>query len=958
MSDQYNSRMEKRKKQKKKRVDNKPAAKNKNNKRSLVKKVFITLAALFLLSLAIGAGTFAFMVRDAPKLDETLLRDPVSSKIYDMNGDFVTSIGSEKRDYVQYEDIPQLMKDAILATEDARFFEHHGVDIIRIGGAVVKNITEGFGSQGASTITQQVVKMSFLTPDKTLDRKAEEAWLAYQLEREYSKEEIFEMYVNKVFMSDRIFGIKAAANHYFGKELNELSLSEAALLAGMPQSPNNYNPFDHPERAEKRRNVVLSLMEQHDKISEAEMKEAQSVPVTNQLAEDNSEEEPSKTKFSSFIDVVVEEVEEMGEYNPYSDGLKIYTTLDPEAQTYMEKLLDTDEIIQYPSEDFQAGIALTDTQTGAIRAIGGGRNQEVQRGTNWAVDLKHRQPGSVIKPLIDYGPAIEYLKWSTYQQLDDRPYTYSNGAPIRNAGGSYMGPLSMRTALVYSRNIPALQTYQEVGHEKANEFLKNVGIEIPEAQAENESNAIGGMSGISPLDLAGAYAAFGNGGTYNKPHSVTKIVLSDGETEVKNDIKPQKAMNDYTAYMITDMLKDVLDEGTGVRANIPSLHVAGKTGTTNYTAEEKQKYNIPSSGSPDSWFVGYTTNYTAAIWTGYEERSEYLSRSSQNISKELFKNLMEEVSSGKETEDFEKPDSVVELPVIKGSNPARIAGDGVPNSQKVYELFIRGEEPKKAFRDFKEEEEKEQEEPEEQEEESEPETTGAIEGLSASYDASSQSINVSWSFSGEGSPSFTVSSSSGESQSTDGNAATFGGAQPGESYTFTVTALVDGAEVDSASTSLTVPGGEEEAPPEETEEPEEEPAPEEEPETPEEDGEEPNQPVGNTEGENNGGNQNNGGSNGGNNGGDQGQNNNGGSNSGGNSGTPNNGGGTPSENGGNQNNNGGGQGGTPNNGNGGGSPPPAETPASPPAGDSTQQGQGAPASPPAAGNEAANPETE
>ncbi|KMY54581.1 penicillin-binding protein [Bacillus sp. FJAT-27231] len=936
MSDQYNSRIERRKKQKKRAPQNTaPAAKKpKKKKSSLAKKIFLTFAALFLLMLAGGLGTFALMVKDAPKLDEGLLHDPISSKIYDMNGDFVTSVGSQKRDYVKYEDIPPLVRDAILATEDARFFKHHGVDIIRIGGAAIKNVTNGFGSEGASTITQQVVKMSFLSPDKTIKRKAQEAWLAYQLDKEYSKEEIFEMYVNKVFMSDRIFGIKEAANHYFGKELDELTLPEAALIAGMPQSPNNYNPFKHPDRAEKRRNVVLSLMEQHHKISTSDMEKAKQTSVTDQLAEQKPDTGPAK-KFNAYIDMVVEEVQKMGGYNPYSDGLKIYTTLDPKAQTYMEKLLDTEEIINYPSEKFQAGISLIDTKTGEVRAIGGGRNQKVERGFNYAVDLKQRQPGSVIKPLIDYGPAIEYLKWSTYQQLDDRPDTYSNGTPIRNAGGSYMGPLSMRTALTYSRNIPALQTYKKVGHEKANEFLNNVGIQLAKSQSENESNSIGAMSGISPLDLSGAYAAFGNGGTYIKPHTVKKIVLADGDTEVRNPIKPKKAMNDYTAYMITDMLKDVVKEGTGRRANIPGLPLAGKTGTTNYTEKEKREWNIPSSAAPDSWFVGYTTNYTAAIWTGYESKKEYLSKDSQNISKQLFKHLMEEVSSDKETKNFKKPNSVVELPIKKGSNPAEIAGAGTPNSEKVYELFIKGEEPKKVFNDFKDKKD---------DEDKEKEKEGKIENLTASYDASSQSIKVSWSFGGKGTPSFAVSSSTGESQSTSGTSAVFGNAQPGNSYSYTVTATVDGQTVDTASTSITVPTGEE--PPANSDE-DNPPStqPDDDQSTPgdkDNDNGNGNGNGGNTGGNNGGGNGGNtGGNNGGGNGGNTGGNNGGGNggNTGGNNGGGN-GGNTGGNNGGSNGGNTGGNGG---NTGGNTSKPPVTPPGggtgTPPAsGGNTQQG--------------------
>ncbi|WP_238941749.1 PBP1A family penicillin-binding protein [Bacillus sp. REN10] len=893
MSDQYKSRTERRKQQKTRRPKQAATSGAKSSKRSIVKKIFFTLVVLMFLSLAAGVGTFAFMVKDAPNLDEALLRDPIASKIYDKDGKYITAVGSEKRDYVKYEDIPQVVRDAILATEDVRFFDHHGVDIIRIGGAVISNFTNGFGSQGASTITQQVVKMSFLKPEKTIKRKAQEAWLAFQLERKYSKEEIFEMYVNKVYMSGGIHGIKTASNYYFDKELDELTLNEAALLAGMPQSPNNYNPFKHPDRADKRKNVVLSLMEQHEKITSSEMATAKQESITAYLTEPKETEDK---KYNSFIDMVVEEVQEMGEYNPYSDGLKIYTTLDQDAQDYMDKLLDTEDIINYPSDDFQAGIALTDTKTGEVRAIGGGRNQTVERGYNYAVDLKQRQPGSVIKPLIDYGPAIEYLKWSTYQQLDDRPYSYSNGAPIRNAGGSYMGPISMRTALTYSRNIPALQTYQEVGHEKANEFLGNVGIRLSKEESENESNSIGAMSGISPLDLAGAYAAFGNEGQYNKPHTVKKIVLSDGETEVKTNIKPKAAMSDYTAYMITDMLKDVLDEGTGRKANIPGLPVAGKTGTTNYTEKEKSEFGIPDSGSPDSWFVGYTTNYTAAIWTGYPSKKEYLSTESQQISKELFKYLMEEVSSDVETNNFKKPKSVVELPIVKGSNPPAIAGKGTPDSEKVYELFVKGEEPKKVFNDFKEKEEEKKEE-----------TKGGITGLSAAYNAASQSISVSWSFSGEGTPSFTVSSNGG-SQAVNGTSAVISNVQPGQTYNISVTATVNGQVVDTASTSVTVPG---EAQPEE-------------PETPPVD---PNNPDGeNPDGNNNGGGTP-----------PDGDNNNGG-------GTPpdggnNNGGGTPPDGG---NNNGGGTPPTSGGNTGGGTPPTSggnNGGGTPPSGGNTQQGE-------------------
>ncbi|OLN23212.1 hypothetical protein BTO30_04370 [Domibacillus antri] len=814
MSDEYKSRTEKRSQQRKKPA--RAAKKNKqkktpvNKKRSIVKRILLAGVLLAFLTMAGGAGLFAYFVKDAPELDNALLSDPISSKINDMNGDLLTNVGSERRDYVEYDDIPVLVRDAILATEDVRFFEHKGIDPIRLGGAVLKNVTDGFGSQGASTITQQVVKMSFLTDEKTLKRKAQEAWLAYKLEEAYTKEEIFEMYVNKVYMSDGINGIKAASDYYFGKELSDLTLQEAAYLAGMPQSPNNYNAFNNPERAEKRKDVVLSLMNQHDKITKAEMTDAQNQNITDSLTEQVNETGVQK-EYDSYVDLVIEEVQEMG-YNAYTDGLTIETTLDKEAQLFMDKLLNSDEYIQYPSEFFQAGIALTDTQTGAIRAIGGGRNQEVQRGLNYAVDIK-RQPGSTIKPILDYGPAIEYLKWSTYEQVEDSPLNYSTGGSVGNAGGSYAGMMSMRDALVRSKNTPAVRTFQEVGFEDSYEFAAGLGIHL---ENEFESYAIGAMDGdegISPLQMAGAYAAFGNGGIYNTPHTVKKITLPDG-TVVENEIESEPAMSDYTAYMVTDMLKDAVDYGTGTAANIPTLHVAGKTGTTNYTDDELARYNFPSSASPDSWFVGYTTNYTAAIWTGYENRSEYLSKESQQIAKELFKELMTEVSKNVETDDFDKPDSVVELPIIKGSNPARIAGSGVSDSDKTYELFVRGEQPKRTSNVVEDEEERVEEEPQEEET-----VSGEITGLSASADAGGN-ISVSWSFNGEGSPSFSVSNGS-ETQSIGGFSTVFSGGQPGQTYTITVTAIVDGQNINSASTSVTVPGGQ----PAEPDEPEVEPEP-------------------------------------------------------------------------------------------------------------------------------------
>lgn len=688
MTEKYRSREERRKKQV---AIKKQQSKGKSTPKKWLKRIFLTLVALGIAGLLIGVATFAYLVKDSPELDAALLKDPISSNILDKDGKFVRELGVVRRDFVEYEDIPKIMIEAVLATEDARFFKHSGIDLIRLGGAVIANITGGFGSEGASTITQQLVKNSFLTQDKTLKRKAQEAWLSVQLERKYTKEEIFEMYVNKNNMGGNVHGIATASKVYFDKELKDVNVEEAALLAGLFQSPNRYNPFKHPENAEKRRNIVLSLMNYHDYLSEAEMKTAQQTKVVDALIPEDKRETDLQP-YDSFIDYVINEVEELGDYNIFADGLTVYTTLDTSAQKHVEKILDTDEIIQYPDEEFQAGITLLDTKTGAIRALGGGRDQKVQRAFSFATDIE-RQPGSTIKPILDYGPAIEYLKWSTYHQLDDKPYTYSDGTPVNNWDHRHMGPMTAREALGRSRNIPAIQALQAVGLDKAKEFAENIGIPLDEIY---EPYAIGGFrTGVSPLQMAGAYSAFGNNGLYTKPYAVVKIELRDG-TVINTTPESEVVMKDYTAFMITDMLKGVLKApyGTGGRANIPNLHVAGKTGTTNYTSDERSKFGVPLGAVPDAWFVGYTTNYTSAVWTGYSERKNYIpSGPSQRIAMHIFKNLMEHVSKDIETADFTVPKSVVKVGVEKGSNPAKLPSPLTPSSEIVYEYFVKGTEP-------------------------------------------------------------------------------------------------------------------------------------------------------------------------------------------------------------------------------------------------------------------------
>ena len=769
------------------------AAKNKKTKgkkanKGMFKKIFLTLIALGIIGMLTGIATFAFMIQDTPKLDESLLKDPISSKIYDKDKELVTEVGSQNRDYVAYEDIPKLVENAFLATEDVRFYKHNGIDVIRLGGAVIANVTEGFGSEGASTITQQVVKNYFLGFEKTISRKAQEAWLAYQLEQKYTKQQIFEMYVNKIFMSENMHGVLTASRTYFGKDLNELELHEAALLAGMPQSPNNYNPFTNPEKAEHRRNVVLSLMHQHGFISKEEKENAQKIPVESTLVKEENRKNKEEEPFDAFVDMVIEEVTEKTDFDIFSDGLEIYTTLDQSAQTHVEKILNTDAAVQFPNDEMQAGITLLDTKTGEIRAIGGGRKQQVKRGLNYAIDVK-RQPGSTIKPILDYGPAIEHLRWGTYHMLEDKPMTYSNGEPIGNWNDKYNGIMTMRSALAKSINIPALQAFQAVGDEKAREFGVNLGLTLNDPIFESASI---GAHEIAPIEMAGAYAAFGNNGFFTEPYSVKKVVLRD-KTEIDLTPETEVVMKDYTAFMISDMLKTAIKQGTGATyANISNLHVAGKTGTTNYTKDEINDWGIKNGGVPDSWFVGYTTRYTASVWTGYKDRKTALYGTEQKISQMLFKDLMTYVSKDVDTPDFTVPKSVERVKIEKGTMPAKLASEYTPKDEILYEWAIKGNVPKETSKKFEK-----------------LETPSMLE---AKYDESKNEIILSWEFEQENKEGVqfevTASLDEGPEQpltTTSETGLKIANAVPGGIYSFKVTAIRGDQKSDPATLKVEIP---------------------------------------------------------------------------------------------------------------------------------------------------------
>ena len=638
------------------------------HKKGLFIKILLGILSFFCILFLAGVGLFWYYAKDAPELTDKKLDATVSSKLYTQDGELFEDLGAEKREKISANELPKTLEDAIVSVEDRRFYKHIGVDPIRIIGSALSNFTSG-GLQGGSTLTQQLIKLSFFSTsaeDQTLKRKAQEAWMAVRLEQKKSKQEILTYYVNKVYMSNGLYGMETASEMYFGKKLSELSLPQTALLAGMPQAPSAYDPYVYPDQAKKRRDTVLYTMLQNEKISQTEYDQAVNVPVTDGLQELTQSDDNTKI-VDNYVKEVINEVQEKTDKNVYTDGLEIYTNLDLDAQKKLYDIVNTDQYVSYPDDEMQVASTLIDTNTGKVKAQIGGRHiaEDVTLGNNLAVNTS-RDFGSTMKPVTDYGPAFEYLKYSTGKTITDAPYNYEGtSTPVGNWDNQYMGTITLRQALYLSRNVPAVKLFNEVGSDKVASFLKNLGIEY---STIHQSNAIssnteeqdGTKYGASSLKMAAAYAAFANGGTYYKPQYVNKIGFQDG-TEETYEPDGKTAMSPETAYMITDILKDTITEGTGTNAQIAGLYKAGKTGTSNYTDDEYAKLGISSGVYPDILFAGYTPNYSISVWTGYNKKMTPVTSESSHVASDVYRELMQYVSANVTNTDWEMPSGLIRV---------------------------------------------------------------------------------------------------------------------------------------------------------------------------------------------------------------------------------------------------------------------------------------------------------
>lgn len=632
----------------------------------LIKYLSISFLSLVIAAIVLGGGVFFYYVSKAPSLSESKLVATTSSKIYDNKNQLIADLGSERRVNAQANDIPTDLVKAIVSIEDHRFFDHRGIDTIRILGAFLRNLQSN-SLQGGSTLTQQLIKLTYFstsTSDQTISRKAQEAWLAIQLEQKATKQEILTYYINKVYMSNGNYGMQTAAQNYYGKDLNNLSLPQLALLAGMPQAPNQYDPYSHPEAAQDRRNLVLSEMKNQGYISAEQYEKAVNTPITDGL-----QSLKSASNYPAYMDnylkEVINQVEEETGYNLLTTGMDVYTNVDQETQKHLWDIYNTDEYVAYPDDELQVASTIVDVSNGKVIAQLGARHQSsnVSFGINQAVET-NRDWGSTMKPITDYAPALEYgIYDSTATIVHDEPYNYpGTNTPVYNWDRGYFGNITLQYALQQSRNVPAVETLNKVGLNRAKTFLNGLGIDYPSI---HYSNAISSNTtesdkkyGASSEKMAAAYAAFANGGTYYKPMYIHKVVFSDGSEKEFSNVGT-RAMKETTAYMMTDMMKTVLSYGTGRNAYLAWLPQAGKTGTSNYTDEEIENHIKTSQFvAPDELFAGYTRKYSMAVWTGYSNRLTPLVGNGLTVAAKVYRSMMTYLSEGSNPEDWNIPEGL------------------------------------------------------------------------------------------------------------------------------------------------------------------------------------------------------------------------------------------------------------------------------------------------------------
>ena len=664
---------------------------NNTSKRKVSKKKKMILNILIICVIAFAslmAVFFAYIIVKAPKFDPNNLKFTQMSELYDTEGNIITKMGNENRTEISYDDLPEVLIDAIIATEDSKFFQHNGFDLARFMKASMYQLV-GKNGGGASTLTMQIAKNNYTSTESKgfegITRKFTDIYLSiFKIERKYTKKEILEFYVNDSYLGNGAYGVEQASLNYFGKSVSELNLAEASFIAGLFQSPTYYNPYNYPERAEGRRKTVLYLMQRHGYITEEEKEIAENSPITSYIKK--TQTSGTYSEYQGYIDTVVEELENEYDLNPYTTPLKIYTAMNRSKQDFVNKVMNG-EAWKWENENAQAGVVMTDSASGEVLAVGAGRNKNSERSYNYAT-MTNRQIGSTAKPIFDYGPAVEYLGWGTVNYIDDTPTTYSDGTKMSNSDGGYKGRLPLYQALGLSRNITALKTFQQVSKEAGNDkilkFASSLGItpEVDKNGKIHEAHSIGSFTGStkkgesrnSPMTMAGAYQAFSNGGYYIKPHTIKKFVYKDTDEVVETKSAKTRVMNDSTAYIINYSLNWSATEGLAKSAaGISGVQTAAKTGTSNFDEATIKRYHLSSKAVNDLWVCGYTPKQTITFWYGYDSITKgYSTTSTWSTRDKFYRNLAENLFD-KDGSSFARPSSIEEVSVVRNSIPLKKA---------------------------------------------------------------------------------------------------------------------------------------------------------------------------------------------------------------------------------------------------------------------------------------------
>lgn len=655
------------------------------------KRILIGLSVLSVLLLVCAAAFFiVFDVSNWQRLDPARLHGLAqTSSLYDAEGDLMSELrGVENRTLVSLSEVPRHTQLAFIAAEDLRFYTHKGIDVYRIFGALRSNIRSGSRVEGASTITQQLAKLTHLSSEKTIRRKLEEISLAFQIERQYSKDEILEMYLNTVYFGRGAYGLQAAARAFFGIDAGELTLVQSASLAAAIKAPSIYAPHMSPESNKTRRNYILETMLENEFITQEEYDEA---------VEDSlwvlAEQEDTQV-YSWYVDEVLRESSELLALTTdevIRGGFSIYTAFDGRLQGIADDVYADSSLFPSGASDgtpMQSAMAVVDTHSGAVRAMIGGRDYAIKRGLNRATQMR-RQPGSALKPLAVYGPALE-KGYTTASVLLDEKTSFAGGYTPKNAGDRYYGSVTLRTAVRNSLNTTAVRLLDEIGIDSAIEYLTKMGIPTQESD-RNLSLALGSMTyGVTPVELAAAYVPYANGGVYHTPYCVEKIVSSGGDVVYQHEAGGKRVISEQNAYLMTSLLQSVVSSGTGTRMLSANTPVAGKTGTVSM-----------SGGNRDIWMAAYNTELSVTVWMGFDQTDARHKipngitggKNTASVAASFFKKAYADRDKPK----FTEPDGLVWLTLDKRAITARgsvmLAGDTTPKDYRFSEVFTASNRP-------------------------------------------------------------------------------------------------------------------------------------------------------------------------------------------------------------------------------------------------------------------------